>query len=183
MKLGKLFILEVAFIIAVLVLAVVFVGNDSRLSANQGIGLPTIGAAEDTRQLMFNKTLSIDKGKVLTEQLTFDGRDVSVVSFFVVVREVDTEGVLMIVLNTYTAAKLLITKNSISSCIDNDVASRNRLTCVVDTSNSLSNETNELSMHIVVASTCGFDIINRQFSNVVAFVSTYEGDISFSVVW
>ena len=188
MKLSRFLFFEVSFIIVVLVLAVFFVSGDSRISANQGMRFLGSGAGSSS-QVILNKTYSISPGNVMREKLGYDGRDASVISIHLVVKSVSTEGVMMIVLNGFNVAKVGITKTSIISCVDLYPKSRDLLSCVGNVDNAVrGNDTiGELSssqtLHIVVTSSCGFDIVNPNLTNEISFISSYEGVFSFSVQW
>ena len=188
MKLGKFFLLEVTFIIVVLVLAVMFVSWDSRLSANQG-GLLGIDGGGTSNRVMINRTWSISALRILSEKLEYDGRDTSVISIYLVVKSVNTEGVLMIALNGFTVAKLGIMENSVISCVELNPKSRDILPCGGNANNpyggneTISSHSSNRSAHISVTSTCGFNIINANLPNIISFSSSYEGDFSFSVRW
>jgi len=188
MKLSRVLLFEVSFIIVVLVLSVVFVSGDPRLSASQGIRFLSTGVGDSSNQVMMNRTWSISAGNILKERLSYDGRDASVISINLAVRSVGTEGVLIIVLNGCTVAKLGITKTSVISCIDSSYKSRDILSCAGNSDSSQqgngaigapSNQT----VHIVATSSCGFDIINRNLTNEISFISSYEGVFSFSINW
>ena len=141
------------------------------------------------RTLRLPRVYSISPGNVMREKLGYDGRDASVISIHLVVKSVSTEGVMMIVLNGFNVAKVGITKTSIISCVDLYPKSRDLLSCVENVDNVVrGNDTiGELSssqtLHIVVTSSCGFDIVNPNLTNEISFISSYEGVFSFSVQW
>ena len=187
MKLSRFLYFEVSFIIVVLVLAVAFVSGDSRLSANQGIRFLGGGAGSPS-QVILNKTYSISAGRVLREKLGYDGRDASVISIYLVVKSVGTEGVMMIVLNGFNVAKLGITQTSLISCVDLYPKYRDLLSCVGNVDNTTRGNGTigglpSQALHIVVTSSCGFDIVNPNLTNEISFISSYEGVFSFSVQW